>query len=150
MKGRFRGQSEHMLDAKGRIIFPGRYRDVLEQNGAPILMVVPWGTCLRAYPIDEWETFEDKLMENINSPRVEKFVRQCAGRAVECPIDKQGRILLPANLRAAVGLEKEIILSGMLRWVEIWDKATAEKVNEEVGESFEDIKNATLAQIGNY
>lgn len=149
MAVRFRGQSEHVLDGKGRMIFPGRYRDSLEQNGSMILIIAPWNNHLRAFPMDVWEAFEDKVMEQMNDRRVQDFVRKCIGRAVECPVDKQGRILLPANLRSAVGLDKDVVLTGMLRWVEIWDKSTSESLLDSDDQSgFEETENAAMALVG--
>ncbi|OGR19191.1 MAG: division/cell wall cluster transcriptional repressor MraZ [Desulfobacterales bacterium GWB2_56_26] len=146
-KGRFRSRSEHILDAKGRLNFPSRFRDVLRQSGPEILMVAPWKDHLRAYPLAEWEALETKLLSQGGEPDIVKFVRYVVGGVVECSLDKQGRILLPPDLRSDANLTKEVILSGMIDWVEIWDKAALLAENDTARNGFEDFK-ASLSRMG--
>lgn len=146
-KGRFRSRSEHILDAKGRLNFPSRFRDVLRQSGSEILMVAPWKDHLRAYPLAEWEALETKLMSLSGEPEIVKFVRYVVGGVVECDVDKQGRILLPPDLRSDANLTKEVILTGMIDWVEIWDKGAWSTENDSARSGFEDHK-AILSRMG--
>lgn len=146
-KGRFRSRSEHILDAKGRLNFPSRFRDVLRQSGSEILMVAPWKDHLRAYPLAEWEALETKLMSQSGEPEIVKFVRYVVGGVVECDLDKQGRILLPPDLRTDANLTKEVILTGMIDWVEIWDKGAWLTENDTARNGFEDHK-ASLSRMG--
>ncbi|HBG21005.1 MAG TPA: division/cell wall cluster transcriptional repressor MraZ [Desulfobulbaceae bacterium] len=146
-KGRFRSRSEHILDAKGRLNFPSRFRDVLRQSGPEILMVAPWKDHLRAYPLAEWEALETKLLSQGGEPDIVKFVRYVVGGVVECSLDKQGRILLPPDLRSDASLTKEVILSGMIDWVEIWDKGALLAENDTARNGFEDYK-ASLYKMG--
>lgn len=124
MKSRFRGNSEHTLDAKGRLNFPSRYRDIVRQDGSDVLMVTPWiGECLRVYTFSGWEIVEDTLLSQpTNEPRVIAMIRSIVSKVAECNLDKQGRILLPASLRTEMKIEKEIVLNGMLNFAEIWSK----------------------------
>ena len=64
------------------------------------------------------------------------MVRYMVGGVVECPLDKQGRILLPAKMRTDCGLDKEILVSGMISYFEIWDKAIWEENNHPSEEDF--------------
>ena len=146
-KGRFRSRSEHILDAKGRLNFPSRFRDVLRQSGSEILMVAPWKDHLRAYPLAEWEALETKLLTQNGEPEIVKFVRYVVGGVVECGLDKQGRILLPPDLRTDANLTKEVILTGMIDWVEIWDKGAWLAENDTARNGFEDHK-ASLSRMG--
>ncbi len=124
MKSRFRGNSEHTLDAKGRLNFPSRYRDIVRQDGSDVLMVTPWkGECLRVYTFSGWEAFEDTLLsQTTDQPSMTAMIRSLVSRVAECNLDKQGRILLPASLRTEMKIEKEIVLNGMLNFAEIWSK----------------------------
>lgn len=124
LKSRFRSRTEHTLDAKGRLNFPRRFCDVLEQLDHPPIIISPWVNHLRIYPIQEWENIENKLFENGGEqPEVLRVVPSIVGGAVDCSLDKQGRILIPQSLRAEIGLQKEIVLNGVVNRVEIWDAA---------------------------
>ncbi len=123
IKSRFRSRSEHSLDSKGRLSFPSRFRDVLRQFESDILMVTNWGKHLRVFPVSEWETLETNLLaKGKEQPDLAPFVRLVVSGVNECCLDKQGRLLLPQALRNEVNLNKDVVLTGMLDWVEIWDK----------------------------
>ncbi len=123
IKSRFRSKSEHSLDSKGRLNFPSRFREVLTQYGSETLMVTTWGKHLRAYPVSEWETIEDKLLDQgREQPRMASFIRLVLSGVTECNLDKQGRILLSSALRSETRIGKDVVLTGMRDWVEIWDK----------------------------
>ncbi len=123
IKSRFRSKSEHSLDSKGRLNFPSRFREVLTQYGSGTLMVTTWGKHLRAYPVSEWETIEDKLLDQgREQPRMASFIRLVLSGVTECNLDKQGRILLSSALRSETRIGKDVVLTGMRDWVEIWDK----------------------------
>ena len=149
IKSRFRSRSEHVLDDKGRLNFPSRFRDVLRQYESEILMVTSWGKKhLRAYPLSEWEILETKLLtEGKEQKGMASFVRYVVGGVTECSLDKQGRILLPQSLRVDANLRKDVVLTGMLDWIEIWDKEAWGKENETTGESFEAF-DESLARLG--
>jgi len=120
---RFRSRSEHVLDAKGRLNIPTRFREVLSEVYSNALIVTNWQKSLKAYPVDEWQSLEEKLLTRGRSqPGMSAFVRYVISGVVECPLDKQGRVLLPAPLRNEFGITKEVVLNGMLDHFEIWDK----------------------------
>ena len=119
IKSRFRGKSEHSLDSKGRLNFPSRFREVLAQYGSETLMVTTWGNHLRAYPASEWEIIENKLMDQ--GRPMTRLIRLVLSGVTECNLDKQGRILLSAASRSETRIAKDVILTGMRDWVEIWD-----------------------------
>lgn len=148
IQGRFRSRTECTLDAKGRFNFPSRFRDVLRQGGSELLMVAPWKTHLRAYPIVEWEALETKLLnQGGEQPRLGDFVRYVVGGVAECSLDKQGRIRLPADLRTDANLTKEIVLTGMIHWVEIWDKDASQAATQVTRDEFDD-HQASLSKLG--
>ncbi len=148
IRGRFRSRTEHTLDAKGRLIFPSRFREVLRQFDSEIIMVAPWHKHLRAYPVAEWEALETKLLtQGGEQPGIASFVRYVVGGVAECILDKQGRIRLPADLRVDADLKKEIVLTGMLDWVEIWDKDAWHIENRNTRDNF-DGHEESLAKLG--
>lgn len=121
---RFRSHSEHTLDPKGRLNVPSRFREVLRQGyGSEELIITHWNTCLRVYPVAEWEVIEEKLLTpDDDSPNFGEFVRYVIAGVNECPVDKQGRILVPPTLRTEMEIDKDVALIGMLRHFEIWNK----------------------------
>jgi MraZ protein len=146
---RFRGHSEHSLDPKGRLNIPARFRDVLrEQYNSDMLIVTHWEKSLRAYPLAEWESLEEKLLaRGENQPDFGRFVSYVIGGVNECPVDKQGRVLLPPTLRADMGIEKDVALVGMLRHFEIWDKTAWNEETKAIRHNFGDFRES-LANLG--
>ncbi len=119
----FRGNSFHTIDPKGRIIIPARFRDVLQATSFNSLMVSKMDGGLVAYPFEEWQKIETKVLDMTEkSETMRKFRRFFIGGASDCPHDKQGRILIPQALREYAKLNKEIALVGVLDHFEIWAK----------------------------
>lgn len=137
MPGMFLGEYQHNIDAKGRLIIPARLREGL---GDKFIITKGLDSCLFAYPMDEWSVLEQK-MRSLPFTRADAraFVRFFFAGATECEIDKQGRILVPANLRDYAGLEKEVVVIGVSNRVEMWSKERWEKYNEESASSVEEI-----------
>lgn len=146
-QNRFRSTSTHMLDEKGRLNLPIRFREVLRQSGADLLMVVPWKDHLRAYRLPEWEALETKLLTEGAAHGVKKIARYALSLVVECPVDKQGRIRISPELRATAKLDKDIALRGMSDWFEIWDKDASQADFDEILENFDEL-SAGLDSLG--
>ncbi len=119
----FRGRFEHTIDLKGRTSIPSKFREILASNYDERLMVTNWDGCLWAYPFAEWITIESKVSALPQfDKRVKAIQRVFISAASECPIDKQGRLLIPPTLREYAALDKDIILAGMTKRIEIWAK----------------------------
>lgn len=116
----FRGEFQHSLDTKGRVIVPSKFRESL---GDEFIMTKGLDNSLFLYSVDEWAEFEKKLKElPLANKDARAFVRFFMAGASECVIDKQGRTLIPQSLRDYADLKKDIVLIGVLSRVEIWDK----------------------------
>ena len=116
----FMGEYSHSLDTKGRLIMPAKFR---EQLGDSFVVTKSPDKCLYIYSNEDWKNFEEKLSAlPITNKATRQFVRFFLAGAAECEVDKQGRILLPAVLREYANLEKEVILAGTSRRIEIWNK----------------------------
>ncbi len=133
----FRGSSSHSCDPKGRLIVPSRFRDVIQAGGGDGLIITKGDSpCLIAYSYDEWQKFE-LLVKSLKSPNSGKLRRHFIGNAQDCPCDKQGRILIPKNLRDHARIDKDLMLIGLLDHFEIWsmenweleDQKTIESIN---------------------
>jgi MraZ protein len=104
----FRGQFEHAIDAKGRTSLPSRFRDVLgaASDLRLILTRAVFDRCLHLYPLRGWEELEAKIADMPQfDPNVVAFRRMYLSAAVECELDKQGRILVPPSLREHAELQ---------------------------------------------
>lgn len=144
----FRGRSEHALDEKGRLNIATRFREVLRRQYDERLMITPWHNCLKAYPLPQWEEMELMLRaEGKKNPNMVKLIRFMVGGVVECSLDKQGRVLLPPNLRTDCGIDKEVVVNGMITYFEIWDKKTWEDENKPSGDNFQNFEQ-TLLELG--
>jgi len=120
----FRGRFVHTIDSKGRISIPSGFRMELERRSerAPILTNA-FG-CLHLYPFEDWCEVERRIVENeTEDVDFQAYQRMMISGAAECPIDKQGRLLLPQYLRDHAGLEREVTIAGVGPRIEIWDKA---------------------------
>jgi MraZ protein len=143
----FEGRSRHTLDDKGRLAIPARFKEILKTRGDLSLVVTNLNDCLVAFPRDDWQHLKEKA---INLPLFDSaaniYLRYFISGAIECPL-KQGRILLPSDLRELAGLKREVVLVGHLTRFEIWDKDRWEKEFERVKQSFPDVSQS-LSDLG--
>ena len=106
----FYGSYKNTLDAKGRLIVPKQFR---EQLGAEFMITRGLDGCLFAYPMDEWADFEEKLSKlPLTNKKARTVVRFFAAGATKCEMDKQGRVLIPENLREFAGMLKDVVVEG--------------------------------------
>jgi len=119
-----RGASQINLDAKGRLSIPSRYRAQLQETcQGQVVITVDKDYCLLIYPLHEWEEVERKLnrLPNLNK-QARRLQRLMIGYASEVEMDANGRLLLPKELRAFAGLEKQVVLLGQGNKFELWDE----------------------------
>lgn len=123
----FMNQYNHTVDAKGRLIIPLKFREVL---GEEFVVTKGLDGCLFVYANEDWNSFAARLTAlPIIDDDVRDFARFFLAGATSVEVDKQGRILLPANLREFAGLEKDVVLAGVGSRIEIWDKDMWDKKN---------------------
>jgi MraZ protein len=119
----FQGASAINLDVKGRMSIPARHRDALQTAGLGKVTLTkhPEG-CLLLFPQLEWESFRDRVAK---LPLEANWWRRIfLGNASELEMDGSGRILISPELRAASGIEREVVLLGMGSHLEVWDAKT--------------------------
>ncbi len=128
----FMGEYSHSIDEKGRLIMPAKFR---EELGEAFVLTRGLDGCISVYPQIEWKKLEEKLsslpLTNKNARTITRFL---VSSAATCELDKQGRMLVPNALREYAHLTKDVVVTGNLERIEIWDKA---KWNE--NNSFDDM-----------
>jgi MraZ protein len=127
----FRGRYEHTIDGKGRTSLPARFREVLAGAGETRLVVTTGlEPHLVAYPMREWEAFEERLARLPSfDPSVAMLKRIYVSGAIECDLDKLGRLLLPSTLRDHAGITREVLWAGMGKHIELWDRERFEALS---------------------
>ena len=131
MARRFRGESDHKVDGKGRVSIPASFRRVIEAcdpdwtEGLPPRLILVYGGATRDYiegfTIEAMDEVDDKISKfPRGSAKRKAMERLYSAQSVEIVVDDTGRIVLPAKLREKIGLD------GMARFVasgdtfEIW------------------------------
>ncbi len=120
----FRGRFDHTLDNKGRVSVPAGFRMEIQKLGGERPPILTRGKDhLLLYPAETWDAIEKKLASKSSLlPNVQKYQRFLIGGCTECPVDSQGRITIPANLREHADLQGKVTLAGVLDKIEIWNQ----------------------------
>lgn len=132
----FMSEYQHNIDAKGRLFIPARFREGL---GDSFIITKGLDGCLFVYTREEWDALEQKLKSlPFTKGDARAFVRIFFSGAAICEVDKQGRILIPGNLREYAGLEKDAVIIGVSTRAEIWSKARWDEYNARAAASYEE------------
>ncbi len=138
----FRGRYEHTMTDKGRVSIPAKFREICrEKYGEETFVITNFDKCLVAYPLKEWNEIERRVSELPQfKQEVISFLRYLMGGAVDCPLDGQGRVLIPQSLRNHARIDKELIMIGMLTRIEIWAREVWEE--EEQARAYDEFKKS--------
>lgn len=116
----FTGEYNHTVDIKGRLTFPAKFRESL---GEKFVVTKGLDGCLFVFDEKEWAALTEKLAAlPMTDKGARQFTRFFLAGAADAEVDKQGRILLPQNLRQFAAIEKDVVLIGVGRRAEIWSK----------------------------
>ncbi|MCO5176019.1 MAG: division/cell wall cluster transcriptional repressor MraZ [Thermomicrobiales bacterium] len=114
----FLGRHQHNLDDKGRLALPAKYRDQLQDG---VVLTRGFDRCLLVYPMAAWIPLAERVSAlSIGDPDGRVLRRMLFANAVDAQLDRQGRILIPSELRDHAGLEREAVVAGMHTFLEIW------------------------------
>ena len=139
----FMGEYNHTMDAKGRLIVPAKFR---EAGGDKFIVTKGLDSCLFVFTEEKWESVVASIGHmSLTNKDARSFSRFLIGGAGECEVDKQGRILIPNNLRSYARLEKDVVLVGVGSRVEIWNREAWESASEydgieELAEGLEELR----------
>jgi MraZ protein len=121
------GEYRLSLDEKGRLSIPAALRHTLHElyapNDQPLVVTKYFEDCLVIYPQAEWMDIQQQLLVLPSDPIVRAFLRQFCASAGVCPLDRQGRILIPPPLRQYAAIGAEAVVIGVMRKLEVWSPA---------------------------
>ncbi len=144
----FRGRYEYALDSKGRISIPPKFKEILNQDYDNRLVISNYDRCLVIFPFQEWALLEEKVKNLPPLTRdVRDFLRFFYSSGIDCEIDKHGRLLIPQALREYASLQKDVVVVGGGKRIEIWNK---ERWAEDFRKSLENFDKVTetLSHLG--
>jgi len=145
----FRGRHSHTIDAKGRVSIPVAYRMELQQRSDQPAFLTADENCLRLYPFEDWREHERKIVAQAElDPDARDYVRLVISGAIEAPMDKQGRILVPQYLREHAKIEREVTFAGVGLTVEIWDTTRLQVNLNQTQANFRSISSEMAKKVG--
>jgi MraZ protein len=135
----FRGIFHNVVDDKGRMSIPARFREQIHaDHKTPLVLTLGFEKCLFMYPMDSWKKIEVMLASQDGlSPDVRLFQRTIMKAMDEVDADAQGRIVISPVLRKEAGILKNVVIVGMLNRIEIWDKEKYENYHAQTTHSLE-------------
>lgn len=140
----FLGEYLHSVDDKGRVAIPAKFREELA-DGAVVTRGLD--KCLVVYPKHEWVALAEKVSRLPQTqPNVRALTRLLFSGAVDCELDRQGRIMLPPYLREYARITTDVAIIGLYRRIEIWNltdwttvKAETEREGGSLAEQLSDL-----------
>ena len=133
----FIGEYRHSLDNKNRLIIPSKYR---EELGTNFIVSKGFDGCLTIYTQQEWRIMFEKIKKlPMTKKQTRYYIHALTSKAVECDLDKNGRIQLPQTLVNEANITKECVVVGVDDHVEIWAEGTWEDYYKIASDSFEEI-----------
>ncbi len=131
----FLGEFQHTIDDKGRLTIPAKFRGEL---AAGLVVTRGFDRNLMVFPLIGWEELAQKIAQRpYSDPGARSFRRRVFSGAMDLEPDRQGRILLPQNLREFAGLNGEAVIIGMFNYLEIWSSSSWDPVRSEIENSEE-------------
>jgi MraZ protein len=123
----FRGTYEHALDAKHRLTVPAKFRDALV--GPLVVAASPeideeTARCMAIWKPDEYDRYTERTLASLNpaSPKARHLERFFFNVSFDAELDSANRLMIPATLMSYAGLEKDLVVAGSGRCVEVWDR----------------------------
>ena len=145
----FSGSIDHSLDGKGRVIIPASFREALGEDFT--ITINPNKTAVAIYPKAMWDLQLERLSQINPMDRIglqyERYVMSVSFSGNS--MDAQARVLIPAKLRAKIGLSRDIVFVGVNRYIEIWDAEVYQKMEAETEEDFDGLVDYVYQKYSN-
>jgi MraZ protein len=143
----FRGQYFYSVDSKGRVSIPAKLRKHMSpEANDTVVMTQGTSKCIEIYPFDQWQIIENNLLLlNSFDPKNARFIRMMLQHATEDVLDSQSRILIPQLLLDYAGIEKEVMILGALKKIELWNPEVYTDYVNSSEETYEEIAAKVMA-----
>jgi MraZ protein len=139
------GAYDHTIDDKNRLTLPAKFRQAFADG---VFVTRGLDGCLFAYRREDWDRLVQSRLAPLDplSPETRRLQRFFYAGASESELDKQGRVMIPAQLIEHAKLGREVVVAGVNDRLEIWDRAAWRKELAEVEGSAEDVAERLAAQ----
>ncbi|HEX9077513.1 MAG TPA: division/cell wall cluster transcriptional repressor MraZ [Anaerolineae bacterium] len=126
----FFGSHQHTIDDKGRLTLPAKWRSELAGG---VVVTRGLDDCLFIFPKSKFQAIAEEIdRQGIELGDARSWARYFLGMAADAESDKQGRILLPQNLRDFAGLDGEVVVVGVVSRVEVWSPERHKQANAKI------------------
>ena len=143
------GTTNSTMDAKGRFLLPTAIlREIPAEDEGRFVVNRSSEKCLTIYPIHVWNRYKAK-MNKLNSfkPEVRRAIRYFMGSAKEVKLDSKNRLLIPQPLKEYALLEKELLISPMNTYIEVWNPKLYDEEMNRFSETEPEIINEIAEMI---
>jgi len=144
----FRGSAHTKIDEKGRLKVPTEFRRILEEHYGPEVFITSvLGTSVALYPMSVWEGIEERLAKVPSSDRTkQRYLERVNYFGQQARLDSQGRVVIPQTLRERAEMTGDVVVSGRLEHLEIWNR---ERFDQKLlAEDFTEEDFQNLAELG--
>lgn len=143
----FLGSFNYTIDAKGRVSIPARLRKFVSPDANDTFVFTRGSLkCINIYPMNYWKELLESKLDRLNSfdPEDTKFLRLFLPSAAEDQFDTQSRLLVPKRLIEFAEIEKDVIILGMNKYIEVWNPKLYEEYLKEIEEPYETIAREVM------
>ena len=143
----FLGNFTYSIDAKGRISIPARMRKfVSTESNDTFVLTRGSAKCINIYPMDYWKELLASKLDKLNTfdPKDAKFMRMFLQEAAEDRFDSQSRLMVPKQLIEFAEIEKEVLILGRNKYIEVWNPKAYEKYLNGIEDSYEEIAKEVM------
>ena len=143
----FLGSYNYAIGAKGRISIPAKLRKFVSTEANNTFVLTRGSSkCINIYPMDYWKELVASKLDKLNTfdPQDAKFMRLFLQEATEDSFDSQSRLLVPKKLIDSAEIEKEVIILGMNKYIEVWNPKLYEDYLKEIEEPYENIAKEVM------
>lgn len=144
-----RGNYTARVDSKGRLKIPTAFRRFIEEkySTAEVYVTSLTGECVRLYPLQEWESIEQRLaLLPSMDPARRKFLDRTNYYGQQATVDGQGRVLIHPLLRKTAGVVGDVAVLGYLTYLEVWELERFEQ--RLLSDPYTEEDEAAIARLG--